>query len=61
MIGVIGANGVAATNRLCELIEERVVKSGGYRDCHHPEMLIWQATQVPSRSIYSKKNENMPR
>lgn len=28
MIGVIGANGVAATNRLCELIEERVVKVG---------------------------------
>lgn len=52
MIGVIGANGVAATNRLCELIEERVVKSGGYRDCHHPEMIIWQATQVPSRSMY---------
>ena len=52
MIGVIGANGVAATNRLCELIEERVVKAGGYRDCHHPEMIIWQATQVPSRSMY---------
>lgn len=52
MIGVIGANGVAATNRLCELIEERVVKAGGYRDCHHPEMIIWQATQAPSRSMY---------
>lgn len=52
MIGVIGGNGVAATNRLCQLIEERVVKAGGYRDCHHPEMIIWQATQVPSRSMY---------
>lgn len=52
MIGVIGANGVAATNRLCELIEEQVVKTGGYRDCHHPEMIIWQATQAPSRSMY---------
>lgn len=52
MIGVIGANGVAATNRLCELVEERVVKSGGFRDCHHPEMIIWQATQVPSRSMF---------
>jgi len=52
MIGVIGANGVAATNRLCQLIEEKVVKAGGYRDCHHPEMIIWQATQVPSRSMY---------
>lgn len=52
MIGIIGGNGVAATNRLCQLIEEKVVKAGGYRDCHHPEMIIWQATQVPSRSMY---------
>lgn len=52
MIGVIGGNGVAATNRLCQLIEEKVVKAGGFRDCHHPEMIIWQATQVPSRSMY---------
>lgn len=52
MIGVIGANGVAATNRLCQLIEEKVVKAGGFRDSHHPEMIIWQATQAPSRSMY---------
>lgn len=52
MIGVIGANGVAATNRLCELIEERVVRAGAYRDCHHPEMIVWQATQAPSRSMF---------
>lgn len=52
MIGVIGANGVAATNRLCEMIEEKVVKAGGFRDCHHPEMIIWQATQAPSRSMF---------
>lgn len=52
MIGVIGGNGVAATNRLCQLVEEKVVKAGGFRDCHHPEMIIWQATQVPSRSMY---------
>lgn len=52
MIGIIGGNGVAATNRLCQLVEERVVKAGGFRDCHHPEMIIWQATQVPSRSMY---------
>lgn len=58
MIGVIGANGVAATNRLCQLIEEHVVKAGGYRDCHHPEMIIWQATQVPSRSMYLEGKGN---
>ena len=52
MIGVIGGNGVAATNRLCALIEEKVTKAGAFRDAHHPEMIIWQATQVPSRSMY---------
>ena len=52
MIGVIGGNGVAATNRLCQLIEEIGVKDGAFRDAHHPEMIIWQATQVPSRSMY---------
>lgn len=52
MIGVIGGNGVAATNKLCQLIEEMGVKNGAFRDAHHPEMIIWQATQVPSRSMY---------
>lgn len=52
MIGVIGGNGVAATNRLLQLIENQVVENGGFRDAHHPEMIIWQATQVPSRSMY---------
>ena len=52
MIGVIGGAGVAATNKLCQLIEELKTKNGAYRDAHHPEMLIWQATQVPSRSMY---------
>jgi len=52
MIGVIGAAGVAATNKLCELIEVKLTENGAFRDAHHPEMLIWQATQVPSRSLY---------
>lgn len=52
MIGVIGGNGVAATNRLCTLVEEMKTKAGAFRDAHHPEMIIWQATQVPSRSMY---------
>lgn len=52
MIGVIGGNGVAATNRLAALIEEKHIKAGAFRDAHHPEMIIWQATQVPSRSMY---------
>lgn len=52
MMGVIGGNGVAATNRLCQLIEEKLTKGGAFRDAHHPEMIVWQATQAPSRSMY---------
>jgi len=52
MIGIIGGNGVAATNRLLQLIEMQIVDGGGYRDAHHPEIIAWQATQVPSRSMY---------
>lgn len=52
MIGVIGGAGVAATNKLCQLIENSKTQNGAFRDAHHPEMLIWQATQAPSRSMY---------
>ncbi len=52
MIGVIGGNGVVATNRLCQLIEDIGTRNGAFRDMHHPEMIIWQATQAPSRSMY---------
>ena len=52
MIGVIGGNGVVATNRLCQMVEELDTKNGAYRDMHHPEMIVWQATQAPSRSMY---------
>lgn len=52
MIGVIGGAGVAATNKLCQLVEELKTLNGAFRDAHHPEMLVWQATQVPSRSMY---------
>lgn len=52
VIGIIGGNGVAATNKLQELIEIELTKNGAFRDCHHPEMIIWQATQAPSRSMY---------
>ena len=52
VIGIIGGAGVAATNKLLELIEVKLTQNGAYRDCHHPEMIIYQATQVPSRSMY---------
>lgn len=52
MIGIIGGNGVAATNKLNCLIEECLTKEGAFRDGHHPEIITWQATQAPSRSMY---------
>ncbi len=52
MIGVIGGNGVVATNKLLQLIEEQKTLAGAFRDAHHPQMIIWQATQVPSRSMF---------
>ena len=51
-IGVIGGNGVAATNRLCDMVERKVTSAGAFRDAHHPEMIVWQATSVPSRSMF---------
>lgn len=51
-IGVIGGNGVAATNRLCDMIERKCTAAGAFRDAHHPEMIVWQATSVPSRSMF---------
>jgi aspartate racemase len=52
IIGVIGGAGVAATNKLCELIEKKLTEMGAFRDEHHPEMIIYQATKAPSRSMY---------
>lgn len=51
-IGVLGGNGVAATNRLCDMIERKCTAAGAFRDAHHPEMIVWQATSVPSRSMF---------
>ena len=50
--GVIGGNGVAATNKLLDMVERKVTAQGAFRDAHHPEMIVWQATQAPSRSMF---------
>lgn len=52
IIGIIGGAGVAATNKLNELIELKITKSGAIRDFEHPEIIIWQATKAPSRSMF---------
>lgn len=51
-IGVIGGAGVAATNMLAQLVENHFTTHGATRDADHPEMIIWQATKAPSRSMY---------
>lgn len=52
IFGVIGGAGVAATNKLLEIIEVKKTIGGAFRDMHHPEMIVYQATQAPSRSMY---------
>lgn len=52
ILGIIGGAGVAATNKLLELIEIELTQKGAFRDSHHPEMIIYQATHAPSRSMY---------
>lgn len=52
LVGIIGGAGVAATNKLLEIIETSLTQNGAFRDCHHPEMVVYQATQAPSRSMF---------
>lgn len=53
LIGILGGAGVAATNLLNHLIElEYTCHFGAIRDCDHPEIITWQATSAPSRSMF---------
>lgn len=52
IIGIIGGAGVAATNKLNELIEIELTQQGAFRDAHHPQIITYQATQAPSRSMF---------
>lgn len=51
-IGIIGGAGVAASAELMARLEQTVTALGAFRDSQHPEVLLYQATQVPSRSMY---------
>jgi len=51
-IGIIGGAGVAATNLLLQRIEQNITRAGAFRDSHHPETFVCQATRSPSRSMY---------
>lgn len=52
VMGVIGGAGVAAGARLAARLEARVTEMGAYQDVHHPEVVLWQATSAPSRSLF---------
>jgi len=52
VIGIIGGAGVAASIELLARMERMVTDQGAFRDSQHPEVLLYQATQVPSRSMF---------
>lgn len=52
VLGIIGGAGVAATNKFNELLEKKLTRQGAYRDLHHPVVISYQASKVPSRSMY---------
>jgi aspartate racemase len=52
IVGIIGGAGVAATNKLNCLIEDYFTRNGAFRDSHHPEIIIYQGVNVPSRSMF---------
>jgi aspartate racemase len=52
ILGIIGGAGVAATNKFNELLEVKLTRKGAFRDCHHPIVISYQATTVPSRSMF---------
>ena len=52
IFGIIGGAGVAASNLLNCMIEEHLTKMGAFRDAHHPEVITYQAVNVPSRSMF---------
>ena len=52
IFGIIGGAGVKAGIKIIDLVERSVTAMGAYRDSHHPEIILWQATSAPSRSMY---------
>jgi aspartate racemase len=52
MIGIIGGAGVAASAALVTRITDIVTDDGARFDQDHPELVLFQATQAPSRSLF---------
>lgn len=55
VFGIIGGAGVASTNLLLTNIENYFTNYGFDKDSEHPEMIIYQATHSPSRSMFLEK------
>lgn len=51
-IGILGGAGVAASAALVQRIVDIVTDDGARYDQEHPELILLQATQAPSRSLW---------
>ncbi len=51
-IGILGGAGVAASATLVQRIVDIVTDGGAQFDQEHPELILMQATQAPSRSLW---------
>jgi aspartate racemase len=52
ILGIIGGSGVAAGAEIVSRLERRLSLEGAFRDHHHPQVILFQATQAPSRSLF---------
>jgi len=52
IIGIIGGAGVAASIEILHRFEMYYIQKGAQQNQEHPEIIMYQATQAPSRSLY---------
>ena len=52
IIGVIGGAGVAASVEMLSRFNKLAISNGAKQNQEHPEVVLYQATQAPSRSLY---------
>ena len=54
-LGIVGGCGVAAANELMLRIEKKLTELGCTDDAQQPEIILFQATQAPSRIAFASK------
>jgi aspartate racemase len=52
MIGILAGAGIAAGNELISRIERKLTSLGLHENQEHPEIVLYQASKAPSRSMY---------